>query len=41
VQYGSFVMNTGAEIWQAIVDAAAGRLGAVPARNLAASEGVA
>jgi redox-sensitive bicupin YhaK (pirin superfamily) len=38
VQYGPFVMNTGAEIRQAIEDAAAGRLGAIPARNLAAAE---
>jgi hypothetical protein len=31
-------MNTAAEIWQAIEDAAAGRLGAISARNLAARE---
>jgi hypothetical protein len=38
VQYGPFVMNDRAEIRQAIDDAAAGRLGAIPARNLAAKE---
>ncbi len=38
VQYGPFVMNNRAEIRQAIDDAAAGRLGAIPARNLAAGE---
>jgi redox-sensitive bicupin YhaK (pirin superfamily) len=38
VQYGPFVMNNRAEIRQAIDDATAGRLGAIPARNLAARE---
>jgi quercetin 2,3-dioxygenase len=40
VQYGPFVMNNGAEIRQAIDDATAGRLGAIPARNLAAREDI-
>ena len=40
VQYGPFVMNNGAEIRQAIDDAAAGRLGAIPPRNLGAIEEV-
>jgi quercetin 2,3-dioxygenase len=34
VQYGPFVMNTGAEIRQALDDAGAGRLGAIPAQRL-------
>ena len=38
VQYGPFVMNNRAEIRQAIDDAAAGRLGAIPPRNLGARE---
>jgi len=38
VQYGPFVMNTAAEIRQAVEDGAAGRLGAIPPRNLAARE---
>ena len=38
VQCGPFVMNNGAEIRQAIDDAAAGRLGAIPPRNLGAME---
>jgi redox-sensitive bicupin YhaK (pirin superfamily) len=40
VQYGPFVMNNRAEIRQAIDDAAAGRLGAIPARDLAAREDI-
>jgi len=38
VQYGPFVMNNRAEIRQAIDDASAGRLGAIPPRNLGARE---
>jgi len=38
VQYGPFVMNNRAEIRQAIDDAAAGHLGAIPPRNLGARE---
>jgi redox-sensitive bicupin YhaK (pirin superfamily) len=38
VQYGPFVMNNRAEIRQAIDDAAARRLGAIPPRNLGARE---
>jgi quercetin 2,3-dioxygenase len=38
VQYGPFVMNNRAEIRQAIADAAARRLGAIPPRNLGARE---
>jgi len=38
VQYGPFVMNSHAEIRQTIADAAAGRLGAIPPRNLGAIE---
>jgi quercetin 2,3-dioxygenase len=40
VQYGPFVMNNRAEIRQAIDDAAAGRLGAIAARNLGAREDI-
>jgi hypothetical protein len=40
VQYGPFVMNNRAEIRRAIDDAAAGRLGAIPARNLRAREAI-
>ncbi len=38
MQYGPFVMNNRAEIRQAIDDAAAGHLGAIPPRNLGARE---
>src|SRR5262249_50832768 len=38
VQYGPFVMNNGAQIRQAIDDAAAGRLGAIPPRKMGARE---
>jgi len=31
-------MNTAAEIWQALEDGAAGRLGAIPPHNLATRE---
>ena len=37
-QYGPFVMNNRTEIRQAIDDTAAGRLGAIPPRNLGARE---
>jgi quercetin 2,3-dioxygenase len=40
VQYGPFVVNNRAEIRRAIDDAAAGRLGAIPARNLRAREAI-
>jgi len=40
VQYGPFVMNNRAEIRRAIDDAAAGRLGAIPARNLRPEEAI-
>lgn len=38
VQYGPFVMNSAAQIRQALEDAATGRLGSIPPRNLAAKE---
>jgi hypothetical protein len=38
VQYGPFVMNTAGEIRQALEDAAAGRLGAIPTGNQPAKE---